>query len=165
MPSSTRRSRRPPNRRVRHLFRSLRSRSKASDGVAVARNFIGWQPEDVDYDLETADGLAQGATLATGVALALLGGARLAQPWLASSVALFGLAALGGWLLLEGEARSGRGRIAAWLVAVGVVAHRLSVAVGPALGLGRLQVVEGAAVDQRLDLARNLIAARSDAHE
>ena len=38
MPSSTRRSRRPPNRRVRHLFPSLRSPSKASDGVAAARS-------------------------------------------------------------------------------------------------------------------------------
>ena len=38
MPSSTRRSRRPPNRRVRHLFPSLRSPSKASDGAAAARS-------------------------------------------------------------------------------------------------------------------------------
>ena len=38
MPSSTRRSRRPPSRRVRHLFPSLRSRSKASGGAAAARS-------------------------------------------------------------------------------------------------------------------------------
>ena len=39
MPSSTRRSRRPPNRRVRfHLFPNWRSQSSASDGVAAARS-------------------------------------------------------------------------------------------------------------------------------
>ena len=38
MPSSTRRSRRPPNRRVRLLFLSWRSRSKASAGAAAARS-------------------------------------------------------------------------------------------------------------------------------
>ena len=38
MPSSTRRSRRPPNRRVRHLFLNSRSRSKATGGAAAARS-------------------------------------------------------------------------------------------------------------------------------
>ena len=38
MPSSTRRSRRPPNRRVRLLFLNSRSRSSASGGAAAARS-------------------------------------------------------------------------------------------------------------------------------
>ena len=38
MPSSTRRSRRPPNRRVRLLFPNSRSRSRASGGAAAARS-------------------------------------------------------------------------------------------------------------------------------
>ena len=38
MPSSTRRSRRPPSRRVRLLFPNWRSRSRASGGAAAARS-------------------------------------------------------------------------------------------------------------------------------